>query len=238
MAGKKDKNLWKRLYNDHSQAYERMVQCEDYQGNLLNALNDIYPLQQAKVVELGAGTGRITSQLLPLVKNIRAFDLTPAMIQIALSKLIRSGRSNWLLGLGDSREVPVPTASADIVVEGWSFVQIMTWHQANWRREVGQAINEMIRIARPGGVVILVETLGTGATTPNPPENHTPIHDYFVQERNFSSTWIRTDFRFVSQSEADEKMASIFGPAILDKLIETGEGVILPECTGIWWGRV
>ncbi len=32
---------WNR-HNDHSQAYERMVQHEDYQRNLLTALNDIH----------------------------------------------------------------------------------------------------------------------------------------------------------------------------------------------------
>jgi hypothetical protein len=35
---------WKRLYNDRGQAEERLIQCEDYQGNLLAVLNDIPPL--------------------------------------------------------------------------------------------------------------------------------------------------------------------------------------------------
>ena len=215
-----------------------MIQCEDYHSNLLTALNEIHPLQQASVVEFGAGTGRITRQLLPIIKNVQAFDITPAMVKIALNTLIRSGWSNWLLGIGDSREMPVPAALADVTVEGWSFVQIMTWHMENWRKEVGQAIDEMFRIVRPGGTIILIETLGTGVMTPDPPELHTPIHDYFDREQKFSSTWIRTDFRFASGDEAAEVIAPIFGEAILDKLIETNEGVILPECTGIWWRKV
>lgn len=114
----------------------------------------------------------------------------------------------------------------------------MTWHLDNWRNEVGQAMAEMVRMVRPGGTIILIETLGTGAMRPDPPKLHTTIHDYFERERNFSSTWIRTDFRFVSRAEAIEIMEPIFGKAIIDKLIETNQGVILPECTGIWWIKV
>ena len=72
---KAEDNLWKRLYNDHSQAYERMIQCEDYHSNLLTALNEIHPLQQASVVEFGAGTGRITRQLLPIIKTFKPLIL-------------------------------------------------------------------------------------------------------------------------------------------------------------------
>lgn len=231
-------NLWQRLYTDHSEAYERMVHCEDYQRNLLTAINDIHPLQNTQVVEFGAGTGRITRQLLPVVKNLWAFDLTPAMINIAAAKLKQTGWSNWLLGIGDSRQMPLPTAWADVAVEGWSFVQIMSWHRENWRKEVGRAVAEMVRIVRPGGTIILIETQGTGVSTPAPPEFHTQVHDYFERECGLASRWIRTDFRFVSRAEGTEIIGPIFGPAVLEAMIEHSDGIVLPECTGIWWGKV
>ena len=104
-------NTWKTLYNEKSEGYEWMVQHEDYEHNLLPALNEIHPLKNANVVEFGAGTGRITAQLIPLVRNVWAFDITPPMVQVASKKLKQSDWSNWLVGVGDSRAMPVPTAS-------------------------------------------------------------------------------------------------------------------------------
>lgn len=215
-----------------------MVQHEDYEDNLLPALNAIHPLENADVVEFGAGTGRITAQLIPLARNIWAFDITPPMVQVASKKLKRSGWSNWLVGVGDSRAMPVPTASADIAIEGWSLVQIMAWHMDTWREDVGQAVAEMMRVVRPGGAVILIETLGTGAHTPEPPDSFKTVYDYFERERGFSSTWIRTDFCFASLVKARDALEPLFGDAVEDKMIETNGGVVIPECTGIWWRNV
>jgi ubiquinone/menaquinone biosynthesis C-methylase UbiE len=195
-------------------------------------LDQIHPLKHADMVEFGAGTGRITTQLIPLVASIRAFDLIPPMIKIANRKLRQSDGSNWLVGVGDSRAMPVPAVSTDIAVEGWSFVQIMRWHVDTWREEVDQAVNEMMRVVRPGGAVILIETLGTGDTTPNPPEIFTTAYDYLKGERNFSSTWIRTDYRFASAVEARDLLEPVFGEGILNGIFESNERIILPDsCT-------
>ena len=231
-------NPWKTLYNEQSEEYAWMVQHEDYEGNLLPALNEIHPLKNADVVEFGAGTGRITAQLIPLVRNVWAFDITPPMVRVASKKLKQSDWSNWLVGVGDSRAMPVPTASADVAVEGWSIVQIMAWHMDTWREDMGRAVDEMMRVVRPGGAVILIETLGTGASTPEPPEKCVMAYDYFERERGFSSTWIRTDFYFASLAQARDALVPLFGDAAEDKMIETNEGVVIPECTGIWWRTV
>jgi hypothetical protein len=107
-----------------------------------------------------------------------------------------------------------------------------------WREAVGQAVNEMMRVVRPGGTVILIETLGTGDTTPNPPEIFTTVYDYLERELGFSSTWIRTDYRFTSLDEVRDAIEPVFGDAVLEGMVESDEGVILPECTGIWWRNV
>lgn len=231
-------NLWRDLYVHHSEHYERLVQAEDYQGQLLAALGQIAAIDSKALVEFGAGTGRITTQLLPQAGYVSAFDLTPAMLRIAHRKLKQSGYSNWQLGVADSRAVPVPAGWADIAVEGWSFVQIMTWHKENWQQEVGRAIKEMLRAVRPGGVACLIETLGTGETSPRPPELFTTAYDYFEKDWHFSSTWIRTDFRFPTLAEAQAIIGPVFGEAMLERMLVSEEGVILPECTGIWWRYV
>jgi ubiquinone/menaquinone biosynthesis C-methylase UbiE len=230
-------DLWRSLYVDHADHYERLVTHEDYQGNLMAALQRLHPLEGSEVVELGAGTGRITLQLLPRVWRLLAFDLTPSMLRIAQEKIMKSGRTNGLAPLADSRALPVPAACTDLAVEGWSLVQIAVWHASDWRAQLGRAIDEMLRVVRPGGTVALIETLGTGAAQPDPPEAFTLYYDYLERERGFRGDWVRTDYRFESREQAAEIIAPVFGEAVLEKLVQSERGVILPECSGLWWRR-
>jgi len=225
---------WKDLYAHHSDLYERLVTHEDLQGNLLAALQTICPLDGAIVVEFGAGTGRVTTQLLPFVRQILACDLTPSMLAVAQRKLCQSPFTNWSLLRADSRAMPLPTACADVALEGWAFLQIKVWHPDNW----AAALDEMLRLVRVGGTAVLIETLGTGQTEPNPPLAFVPFYDYLEQERGFTRHWIRTDYHFASRAEAQEIVVPFFGEAMLDALVPTANGVTLPECTGLWWRRV
>jgi ubiquinone/menaquinone biosynthesis C-methylase UbiE len=227
-------DIWKTLYAERAEEYDRFVQHEDHEGNLLAALNEIHPLENADVIDFGAGTGRITLHLIPLVNSVRAFDVTPSMIRIAHQKLSRSPRSNWLAGVADSRAMPLPANCADVAVEGWSFVQIAAWHPDAWRKEVDRAVSEMFRVVRPSGAVILIETMGTGTAEPDPPEPHLPLHDHLTREWGFSATWIRTDYFWPSMAEARDAIAPVFGDAVLETATESAKGVVLPECTGIW----
>ena len=62
------------VYSQQAEQYEQIVSQLDYQNNILRALTEIHPLEGCKVVELGAGTGRVTRILAPLVDAIWAFD--------------------------------------------------------------------------------------------------------------------------------------------------------------------
>ncbi len=231
-------NHWKDLYNKHTDRYERLVQHEDVAGNLLPALAKICDLPGARVVEFGAGTGRITSRLAPLVQQVWAFDLTPAMVRMAHRKRIQGKVMNWQTAVSDSRAMPLPNSCADVAIEGWSFVQIVTWHFDDWQKQLDRALREMMRVVKAEGTAVLIETLGTGTTNPNPPEPFTPVYNHFEQHWGFASTWIRTDYHFPSFETACAIVEPVFGPAMLEKFIEIDAGVSLPECTGIWWRKV
>ena len=233
-----ENNLWQDLYNNHADRYDRLVQAEDHQGHLLSALRELKPVENSTILELGAGTGRITVQLFPYVRHIYAFDLTPAMIHLADRKPKQTGSPNGSLAIADSRAVPLSARSADIAIEGWSFVQIMTWHMESWQQEVRQAIEEMLRIVRPGGMVILVETLGTGETKPYPPARFQAAYEYFEREWQFSSRWIRTDYCFATIEQAHQVVSPVFGETMMERTYKSEAGFILPECTGIWWRSV
>ncbi|MFU8827706.1 MAG: hypothetical protein ACNA70_09505, partial [Brevefilum sp.] len=92
---------------------------------------------------------------------------------------------------------------------------------------------EVRRVLRPGGILILIESLGTGFTAPNRPE---VLVDYlaYLDTHGFRSKWIRTDYCFKNEAEAQTLTQFFFGDAPMP-MWQEGTGVIVPECTGLWW---
>jgi len=224
---------YKGIYDNQAAQYDLLVAREDYQQNIMRALNQIAPLEGRDVVELGAGTGRLTSMLAPIAKSIQAFDASAHMLDVAIIKLRQSGLHNWRAEVADHRKLLVADGLADIVIAGWSICYTVVWHPEAWRDELAAALAEMRRVARPGGTIIILETLGTGYETPHPPDS---LADYYaaLAAEGFASTWIRTDYRFTSPAEAEMLTRFFFGDALAERLAAE-QLVILPECTGIWW---
>lgn len=227
--------FFQEIYRNQAERFDRLVAREDMRGNLLAALNEIHPLPGLTVVEFGAGTGRLTRQLSVLVDSIYAFDLEPAMLRRAGMSLRDSGMTNWRLSLGDNGQMPVAAECADLVIEGWSFAHVIAWHPQDWLARADAMLAEMERLLKPGGVAILIETMGTGRRQPQAPSAKlAQLHEYWRQERGFAYRWIRTDFQFASPREADELMRFFFGDELAEACLGS-DTVIMPACTGIWW---
>ena len=223
----------REIYSTQAEQYERLISREDYQGKLLSVLEGITSFAGLDAVELGAGTGRLTRLLAPRAKSMYAFDLSAHMLAVAAAGLRASPALSWGLAVADHRSLPLPSRTADVVISGWSVCYLVTWNPDEWRPQLDRALDEMLRVLRPGGKIILLETLGTGFETPHPPENLVEYYRY-LGEKGFSSTWLRTDYRFASLAEAEELAGFFFGEELRRKVAEQG-WVILPECTGIWW---
>lgn len=222
----------REIYAKYPDQYELLVSYEDYQSNISHTLDQITSFEAKDVVELGAGTGRLTRLLAPAAKSIHALDASAKMLKVAAEKLSEDGFQNWIVAAGDHRYLPLPDHSADVVISGWSIVYLVVWYESTWVNELTRGLAEMKRILRPGGDIIILETLGTGYVSPNPPGN---LLDYFafLEQEDFASTWIRTDYRFESQQEAEEIIRGFYGDEMVGKMI-VDESIILPECTGIW----
>lgn len=225
-------NHFQQIYASKAAEYDRMVEAEDYQGNLLPTLSEICPLDDLDVVEFGAGTGRLTRLLAPVVRQVCAFDISPHMLSIGRDTLPEA--KNWHVVAGDNRQMPVRGAVADLVIAGWSFGHLTDWAGERWREEIGAALDEMRRILRPGGTAIILETLGTGSETPQPPNVALAAYYDWLVAQGWSQRWIRTDYQFESVDEADELTRFFFGDGLADR-IRRENLLILPECTGIWW---
>jgi SAM-dependent methyltransferase len=223
----------KEVYQSHADRYEQLVYREDYQKNLPKAVRKIRDFSGLDIVELGAGTGRLTRFLAREARKVYAGDLSFHMLSRAAGLLPPEEAARCSLSVADMRRVPFPDACADLVVAGWSFCYLAVWGADRWQAELENGVSEVLRLLRPGGVVILFENYGTGSETPNPPPHLNGYFD-FLKGKGFQSDWIRTDYDFASMQEAQDLSDFFFGGELAEK-VRINHWKILPECTGVFW---
>ncbi len=138
--------------------------------------------------------------------------------------------------MADHRQLPVDDGSADLIVSGWSVAYLAVWNPDSWRAELEKWMTEMKRVLKPGGQIILFESLGTGNESPVKLE-HLANYYPWLDETGFQHKWIRTDYQFESLDEAEYLSRFFFGDELGDK-VRQNNWVILPECTGVWWREI
>jgi len=225
----------RKIYESDAERYEALISREDYQQNIPRALDEIINVEGLDVVDLGAGTGRLTMMLAPRARSISSFDISDHMLEVTRSRLTALGLNNWRVDVADHRSVPLADDSVDLVVSGWSVSYLAVWNPDSWRAELEKWLDEMKRILRPNSYIVLFESLGTGNESPiRLPhlENYYP----WLDQTGFQNKWIRTDYQFESLDEAIELAGFFFGEEMADQVRARGS-VTLPECTGVWWKK-
>jgi ubiquinone/menaquinone biosynthesis C-methylase UbiE len=226
----------RKIYQTDGDRYEALISREDYQGNILRAIEEILQVDGLDILDLGAGTGRLTLLLAPRAGSIHSFDASSEMLRVCRERLVASGLSNWQVDVADHRQLPVTDHSTDLAVSGWSVSYLAVWNQENGTTELDTWLEEMKRVLRSGGTIILFESLGTGNETPIRLE-HVESTYQWLDARGFQNKWIRTDYQFESVDEAAELAGFFFGVEMAEQIRKSGS-VILPECTGVWWRKV
>lgn len=226
----------RKIYQSEGDRYEALISREDHLGNIPRAIDEILNVDGLEILDLGAGTGRLTLLLAPRAKSIHAFDASAEMLRVCRERLVRSGLTNWQVDVADHRQLPIPDHSADLAVSGWSVSYLAVWNQENGQVELAKWLDEMKRVLRKDGTILLFESLGTGNEAPVRLEHVESTYNW-LDANGFESKWIRTDYKFDSLEEAVELSRFFFGDELGEK-VERNQWVILPECTGVWWRRV
>ena len=224
------------IYRTQANYYDQLVRREDYQHNLEETLRDILPRDNLTVVELGAGTGRITCLLAPRMKSVLAFDRSRHMLLTARENLRAFANLKWNLAVCDHQDLPVKDGLADLAISGWSVCYALVGEPEVWKGTLDRVLSEMVRVLQPAGVLAIIETLGTGFENPTPPEGLVSYYQ-ILEAKGFQHTWIRTDYQFKDMDEAEMLTRFFFGEEMVTKISEIGDKILLPECTGIWWLR-
>jgi ubiquinone/menaquinone biosynthesis C-methylase UbiE len=232
---------YQRIYREEAEAYDRMVEAEDCDGRLLPALEAACPLAGIDVAEVGVGTGRVTRLLARAgVRRITGFDSAPAMLEVARRRLeaMSPAGLQWQLEVADAAALPLPDDAVDLALAGWVFGHFRSWHPTDWPDRVDAAVAELRRVTRPGGHVVIIETLGTGASQPAPPtEGLASYYEHLERRHGFTRTAVPTDYAFPSPEAAAAACGFFFGPEFARRIVDE-RWARVPEWTGLWATRV
>jgi SAM-dependent methyltransferase len=137
---------WELLYRKEPELYDRLASAERLNRGLLEWL----PADVDRIVEVGAGTGRLTLELLGRAREIVAIEPARPLREIMTRKLMQTGHGDRVRATaGFFDDLPLPDDWADLVVACSAFTP-----EARHGGEVGLA--EMERVCRPGGYVAIV----------------------------------------------------------------------------------
>jgi ubiquinone/menaquinone biosynthesis C-methylase UbiE len=206
-----------QIYQSKAEQYELLI---SKQQSLYDTIEAIKPIQGLDVIDMGAGSGRLTCILAPKANSILALDESEAMLKVAANKLQNAGLQNWKTQVADHRTLPVANCSTDLIVSGWSICYLGSTNVENWKENIHQVMNEIKRVLRPGGTAIVIENFGTGSKTPNPPNF---LEEYYWLLENvygFSHKWIRTDYTFENIEEAEGLTRFFFGDKLAEKVVK------------------
>jgi ubiquinone/menaquinone biosynthesis C-methylase UbiE len=210
-----------------------MIAAEDVDGNLLPAIERIAALDGRRVLDLGTGTGRIPLLLHDRAAQLVGLDLHMSMLRENVEQRRRI-RGSWGVVRGDMGALPFPEGWADVLIAGWAIGHLRSWFEKDWRARIGSVLDEMHRVVKPGGTLIILETLSTGSLVPAPPtEELAEYYAWLVDDWGFEQQEVQTDYRFSSVEAAVEQTEFFFG-AVLARSIRENGWARLPEWTGVW----
>ena len=137
---------WELLYRREPELYDRLVQAERLHPAVLRWL----PNGLDRIVEVGAGTGRLTRELLYRARQLVAVEPAAPLREMLTRRLARADRGRRArVTDGFFDDLPLPDDWADLVVACSAFTP-----EAGHGGEAGLA--EMERVCRPGGLVVIV----------------------------------------------------------------------------------
>ncbi|MBB6671248.1 class I SAM-dependent methyltransferase [Cohnella nanjingensis] len=219
------------IYRHEAEKYDKLISA---QPSLRERINAIRPLAGLDVIDLGAGTGRLTVPLAVAVRSILAVDAAEDMLRVAAHRLQAAGSRNWRTAVGEHRRIPATDDSADLLVSGWSVCYSTSAEADPTGGQLAAIVAEMRRVLRPCGTAVLFETMGTGFEEPNPPAFLLDYYAALEREHGFAHDVFRLDYTFADAEEAERLTRFFFGDELGDRTAERGSPVV-PEYAGVWW---
>ena len=165
----KDNAMTTRSHHDNvekqfgSQASAYLTSAVHASGRDLQRLAErLADFPQAHVLDMGCGAGHASFAAAGQVAQVTAYDLSSQMLDVVAQAARDKGFTNIATQQGYAESLPFADASFDVAISRYSAHH---WH------DVGQALREVKRVLKPGGVMIIMDVMSPGH----------PVRDVWLQ---------------------------------------------------------
>src|SRR4051812_36421312 len=188
------------IYAGQAAAYDELVRHEDHEGNFARFIQGCVEWAGKRVLEPGAGTGRVTALYQERAASVHLADRSAHMLDVARARFGSRLRYSVCENLG----LESLGGEYDVIVEGWSFGHTVTDGAERLEDTVDALVAACLKLLAPAGTLILIETLGSGVTAPGAPnETLQRFYERLEQRHGFVRTTLSTTYRFASAEEAE-----------------------------------
>lgn len=209
----------------------------DVDGRLAAALRQLTPFTGQKWLDLGTGTGRIPRLVADHVAQLVALDRHTAMLKEQEQLSTQYSALSTHLAQADMQSLPLPCHHFDVVTAGWAVGHSRAWAAAAWQETIGRMVQEMRRVVVPGGIIIIIETMGTAVLSPAPPSAELAEYYAWLEEKwGFTRQVIPIDYEFESVGAAAAVMTFFFGEEMGQRVLDNNWKRV-PEWAGLWVWR-
>ena len=116
--------------------------------DLRNMLGSVSLVGHERVLDIGTGAGHTALAFSPFVSECIGLDLTETMVKVATRLADERGIRNVKFQVGDAENIPFAVESFDVVT-----CRFASHHFG----DIKKAIQEISRVLKPGGTLILVD---------------------------------------------------------------------------------
>ena len=156
----------------HSQVVQKQFgeQASAYLSSAVHAQGTEFGLLQAeladkpdaRVLDLGCGAGHVSFHVAALVNEVVAYDLSQQMLDVVSAAANDRGLGNISTQCGAAERLPFADGEFDYVLSRYS---------AHHWSDLGQALREVRRVLKPGGVAAFIDVMSPGS----------PLFDTYLQ---------------------------------------------------------
>jgi phosphatidylethanolamine/phosphatidyl-N-methylethanolamine N-methyltransferase len=134
-----------KLYYELSHLYDRVF-TRVFSPRIQRVIRSLNIEPGARVIEVGAGTG-LSFAAYPPHCQVTGIDLAPEMLEKAQEKIDRNGWRHLKVMEMDALDLKFPDNSFDYA---------MAFHVVSVVPDAGRLMNEVLRVTRPGGTVVII----------------------------------------------------------------------------------
>lgn len=151
-TGKKHGDIVKANFGSQAEAYVQSTLHASGEGlALLDKILAQYP--HAQLLDVGTGGGHVSYLAALHVAGVTAYDMSEDMLRAVEKTAGERGLDNIVTKQGTAELLPFEDATFDVVTSRYSAHH---WH------DVGEALREIRRVLKPGGLLVLMDTASPG----------------------------------------------------------------------------